>query len=151
MARLTEEKLEKYLLLVSTVVTSVVVGLFLGLTWAMIDLTEYPAAFAERQLLNKAAYFVAFACYLLTYALFVKRRFRFYLIGITGFAFTFIASALFAQTCLSLRISFNHDFFGSSLIWTILFGFASSFMSMSIGKLIAISTVFLLRKTEPLP
>jgi len=139
MARLTHEKLESYLLLVSTTVTSIVIAPVLGFGWASIDAVEQELAIPESRLLFRIAFPVSIVAFLMLYSLVKQSRRKFLNVTLVGFPAALVLFLLIAQFFTRWMRPLDHQNFATQFLFTLAVGIAASSISMLVGKLVTLS------------
>ena len=138
MAQLTEEKLEKYLLLVSTTVTAVLVAPIIAFSWATIDPLEMELAVPESRWLFRFAFLVSIVTFLLTYQFVNKSNRKFLKVALAGFPVALLFFLLSAQFFTRWMKPLDHQHFGKLFIFTMALGIGASSISMLVGKLVTL-------------
>ncbi len=151
MARLTKETLEKYLLLVSTTVTSIFVAPILGFSWAAIDPIESPLAVPESRWLFWFEFPLSIVGFIMIYS-FVKQSERNFLkVALIGFPSALLLFLMTAQIFTRWLRPLDHQNFANLLLFTLAVGIAASSISMLIGKLVTLGIVKLSFPQTKLP
>lgn len=146
MARLNREKLERYLLLVSTTVTSILAAPIIGFTWASIDAVEQELAIPESRLLFRIQYLISIVAFLSVYSVIRQMRGKFLKVAIIGFPTAFLFFLFFAQFATRWLKPLDHHNLTNLFLFTLAVGIEGSSISMMVGKLV---TLGILRLSFP--
>ena len=146
MARLTKEKLERYLLLVSTTVTSIFVAPILGFTWASIDGIEKELAIPESRFLFRIEFPLSIVAFVLVYSCVRQSRLKFLNVALIGFPTALVLFFLIAQIFTRWMKPLDTQNFATLFLFTLAVGIAAASVSMMVGKLV---TLIILKLSFP--
>lgn len=151
MARLTKEILEKYLLLVSTTVTSIFLAPILGFIWASIDAIEQELAIPESRLLFRLEFPISIVGFILVYSFVNQTRRKFLNVALIGFPSALLSYLLIAQFFTRWIKPLDHQNFATLFLFTLAVGIAGASASMMVGKLVTLGILKLSFPKTKLP